>query len=226
MFRQTLLATVLVSMAATPAFAQQAPHKAPPAKHPVKAVPVKPAKEEGVASAVTVGLRAGYNKPSSQLSAGFVPDVDLGYRIGLGAIGLEPAIGWQRWSGNRTVTVSSPELGASESVKQSATAQVFEGRARLWYDLKDAGYPILGLGVGGVSEAAQQKSFGETRDEKNGALTWTVQIGYAYPIEPAYGNVELLLGYRSANVDIASTGKANLSGFQVLLGWHAAFTSK
>ena len=46
-------------------------------------------------------------------------------------LGLEPAVGWQRWSGNREITVTSPELGTSSKVKQDATAQVVEGRVRI-----------------------------------------------------------------------------------------------
>jgi hypothetical protein len=220
--------TVLALTMATPALAQEPAKKRPapaPAAAPKPAAPAaKPAAErEPIKSAVTLGLRAGYNLPGSELSPGFVPDVDVGYRIALGQVALEPAFGFERFGGDREVTVTSAQLAESSKVKQTVSATVWEGRARLWYDLKDAGYPILGFGVGGVAAEAEQTSFGEKRSESKGALTWAVQLGYAYPIDAAYGNAELLVGYRGATVDMVETGAANLSGVQILLGWHAAF---
>lgn len=219
---QTLVLALV--MAAAPAAAQQTPKRPAPAPRQPAAKPAPmPVDEAGIESAITAALRVGYNAPGSEMSGGFLPDVEVGYRLGLGSLAIEPAIGYQRWNGDRSGTLTSPLLNEPARYEQTAVASVYEGRARLWYDLGDAGYPLLGLGLGGVSADTEQKSFGETREESNGALTWAVSLGYAYPLKPAYGNVELLLGYRGATVDFETAGNANLSGMQVLFGWHAAF---
>lgn len=219
----SLIVLALV-LAAVPAGAQQGPKRPAPAPRQPAARPAPaPQPEAGIDSAITAALRVGYNSPGSEMSGGFLPDLEVGYRLGLGSFAIEPALGYQRWNGDASGTLTSPLLAAPARYEQTAVASVYEARARLWYDLGDAGYPLFGIGIGGVGADTEQKSFGETRQESNGGLTWAVHAGYAYPLKPAYGNVELLLGYRGANVDFETAGDANLSGLQVLFGWHAAF---
>lgn len=174
-------------------------------------------------SAVTAALRLGYNKPGSKLSAGWVPDLEAGYRIGLGEWAMEPALGWQRWGGKAEGSVTSPWLASTNPYRQDVRAQLIEGRLRAWYLTGSAGAAVLGIGVGAAQIEIEQKSFGQTRTESSGKLTFAVHGGWDFPITAALGNIELLLGYRQAQSDMITTGDAGLSGLQMLAGWHAAF---
>lgn len=223
--RTQLLAFLIVLSTNASALAAEkkpAPVKAPQATR--NAAPAAVAsKSNQLPSAITAALRMGYNKPGSDLSAGWVPDIEAGYRFGFGKWGLEPAIGWQRWGGKAEGTVTSPLISLAKPYRQDARAQVVEGRMRAWYLTGSAGAAVLGLGVGAAQIEAEQKSFGQTRTESTGKLTFAVHGGWDFPIAAAYGNIEVMLGYRQAQSSLVTTGDANLSGLQALLGWHAAF---
>ncbi len=175
-------------------------------------------------SAITLGLRAGLNSPSDELSSGFVPDVDLGYRWSFGTWAIEPAVGWQMWSGDAEGTLTSPQIPAgSGAYTQELDATVIEGRVRGWYHFGKYGSALLGVHLGAVNTDTTQTSFGVQRDESGGELTWAIMAGYAYSIPAAYGNVQVQVGWRDAPVDYLTTGAANVSGLQAFLGWQVAY---
>ena len=211
--------------AAEPAPPPPPPHKAPKAEHKHPDAAREDSAQPGakIGHAITLGARVGMNVPTSKMGTGFTPDLEAGFRFGLGPVAIEPAFGWQTWNGNYTGNLDptwryQPYFG----YKQSTSASIYEGRARLWLDAGKPGFVLCGLGVGAVAAHTSQVSWSGTRTESGNALTWTVQAGWAYPIPAAQGNLELLLGYRSAPVDFVTTGNVNASGFQALLGWHAA----
>lgn len=175
-------------------------------------------------SSATATLRGGANVPSSQLSSGFTPDLELGYRHAFQeGFAVEAAVGWQRLSGDASGRVST-RLAAGGTVRfeQQARVSLFEGRLRAWLLRGDYGNVQVGLNMGGYQADTSQQTEGFSRQESGGGLTWGLHGGYHYLIPVAYGGPELLLGYRWVQPSFSTTGNANLSGLQVFLGWKAA----
>ena len=217
-----VLAIGTPASAQAPAKKQVRPAQAPAEKAAPRARPQPAA--AGIPTAITAALRLGVNIPTSELSSGFVPDVEVGYRIGMGEFAIEPAFGFQTFGGDAEGTVTSPQIGSGQAAyKQKASANIYEARVRGWFDLGDIGSPVAGINLGAVSASAEQDSFGVTREEADTALTWGLHAGWDYPIPAAHGNIELMLAYRQAAVDLVTPGDENLSGLQLMIGWHAAF---
>ena len=182
------------------------------------------AEADPLASAATLGLRVGMNVPTSTLSSGVLPDIDIGYRHKMDGFAIEPALGWQTWRGNVAGTGSSSQLvNGQGDFEQAVSATVFEARVRGWYDLGDSGALLGALHAGSMQASTRQESFGQVWEEEGGNVTLALYLGYAYPIAEAYGSAQALVGYRHAPADFLTTGSANLSGFQLLIGWQVAY---